>query len=189
MTLAKDQPGNPVKLAGQSQLRQHPVNSVWLFVDILQEQDLTLSIDFVWGTHCGRNQCQVSSCQSPAGLSGSDRTQWVRRAKCIRFSWICHHTRGTGIKQRLSEMFLRIVCKTRQENRTVKSDESCMLVNGKMHCRDVAIPYEDLRVLSDKFIIDAVQNVFGAISTSNCNHRLHFRIAKHRMKIIQTFLN
>src|SRR5258705_6093282 len=167
MTLAKDQPGNPVKLAGQSQLRQHPVNSVWLFVDILQEQDLTLSIDFVWGTHCGRTQCQVPSCQSPAGLSGSDRTQWVRRAKCIRFSWICHHTGGTGVKQRLSEMFLRIICKTGEENRAVKSDEAGMHVNGKRHCRNGAIPYEDLRGRSNKIVIDGDQEMFRAVATPN----------------------
>src|SRR3954462_1451 len=95
----KDQSRDSIKVSGEAHLRQHPVNSVGLFADILDKEDLSFCFYLVWSAERSRNQGEITAHKRPRGRAGSNRTKRVFRAQGVVVDRICYLADRVGLKQ------------------------------------------------------------------------------------------
>src|SRR5579872_1359289 len=166
-------------------LRQHAIDPVRFFVDILREQNATTRIDFIGRPHGGRNQRQIAANQSPPRPPRADGPYMMFRPKGVCCRWICYGPERLGSEQRLP---VPLLCKRRELrccDRPMESYQSRFFVDRQMESGDVAESNEDLGIPADQIVIDSIEQLSGAISAADRQYATHLRIGEHRVQVVQ----
>ena len=170
-------------------MSEHAVNAIRLFVNVFEKENRSTRLDFVRRSHRRRDQREVAANQAAGSETGPKRTHGMTRAQFVAFRRIGYLANGLGLEQCFAKILLRVIGKARQRNRAMKGDQPGMSVQRQMHRRNVAIAKEDLWIAANQIIVNTIQQMHGTIAAANGEDRLHLRVAKHRVQVVQTFVN
>src|SRR5688500_1920572 len=66
---AEDEAGHLLQLSAERELREHPVDAVGRFLDVLEEENRAVGVDLVRRSHQRRDEGQVAAGEPSGGLA------------------------------------------------------------------------------------------------------------------------
>jgi hypothetical protein len=170
-----------LRQTGVEEMREHPVDAVGRFVDILREED-SAAEGWKEGRTDQRGEYREVSADQPSGDSA-----WFDAADFVAAE-IDETLRVGRIGQHSPEMLFGISAgrvQLRGGHRAGEVHEAGFSEHRERECRDVGVADEDFRIGGDEAVVDPVEQARRSGSAAQAEDGADFAVSEHLMKIVK----
>ncbi len=183
--VAQHHAGHLVQGAGQAQRREHAIDPVDVFVDLLEEEDRAAELGRIGRADQRAQDRQVAAHQTASCLAAAQRagavlgrddvvaTLWRRvfQQRCLGF----HHQGAEGRHA--------VAVPLRTGHRAVEGDEAGLALHAVDQRGEVGEAAEELRLGGNQLVVELVDDAVAARATGHRDDAGHRVVCKHRVDV------